>query len=34
MRNENYFNKIKELPEAIKEFGGLAAIIIVIFLSC
>ena len=33
MSNENYFDKIKELPEAIKQLGGLAAIMMIIFLS-
>ena len=31
--NKNYFDKIKELPEAIKQLGGLVAIIMIIFLS-
>ena len=30
---ENYFNKIKELPKVIKQLGGLAAIMMIIFLS-
>ena len=30
---EKYLDKIKELPEIVKQFGGLAAIMIVIFLS-
>jgi len=30
---EKNLNKIKELPEAVKQFGGLVAIMIVIFLS-
>ena len=33
MPNENYFDKIKELPEAIRQFAGLAAIITIILLS-
>ena len=33
MHNKNYFDKIKELPKAIKQLGGLAAIIMIIFLS-
>ena len=33
MSNENYFKAIKELPEAIKQLGGLATIIMIIFLS-
>ena len=32
MPNENYFDKIKELPDAIKQLGGLAVTIMVIFL--
>ena len=33
MRSKNYFDKIKELPETIKQLVGLAAIMIIIFLS-
>ena len=33
MSKENYFHKIKELPEIIKQFGGLVAMIIIIILS-
>ena len=33
MNNENYFDKIKELPKAIKQLGGLLAIMMIIFLS-
>tara|TARA_B100000575_G_scaffold253196_1_gene221636 strand:- start:131 stop:709 length:579 start_codon:yes stop_codon:yes gene_type:complete len=33
MSRKNYLNKIKDLPEVIKKFGGLATITIVIFLS-
>ena len=33
MSKENYLHKIKELPETIKEFGGLVLIIIIIILS-
>ena len=33
MSKENYLNKIKELPEAIKQFGGLVVIVFVIFFS-
>ena len=33
MSRENYLNKIKDLPEVIKKFGGLVTITIVIFLS-
>ena len=30
---EKYLDKIKDLPEAVKQFGGLVALMIVIFLS-
>jgi hypothetical protein len=33
MPKENYINRIKELPEAIKQFGGLVFILLVIFFS-
>ncbi|MDA9631569.1 hypothetical protein N9S64_02660 [Candidatus Pelagibacter sp.] len=33
MPNKNHFNRIKELPEVIKQFGGLAALMMIIFLS-
>jgi len=33
MLNENYLNKIKELPEAFKQLGGLVVIMMIIFLS-
>ena len=33
MSKENYLNKIKELPEVIKQFGGLVVIVIIIFFS-
>ena len=33
MSKENYLNKIKELPESIKQFGGLVALMLIIFLS-
>ena len=33
MSNANYFDKIKELPKAIKQLGGLGGIIMIIFLS-
>ena len=33
MLNENYLDKIKELPEAIKQLLGLVAIMMIIFLS-
>ena len=33
MSKENYLNKIKELPEAIKQFGGLVVIVLIIFFS-
>ena len=32
MFNENYFDKLKELPEAIKQLGGLVATMMIIFL--
>ena len=31
MSKENYFNRIKDLPETVKQFGGLVLIVIVIF---
>ena len=33
MSKENYFNRIKELPETVKQFGGLVIIVLVIFFS-
>ena len=33
MSKENYLDKIKELPDAIKQFGGLIAMILVIMFS-
>jgi hypothetical protein len=33
MSQENYFNKLKVLPEPIRQFGGLIIIIIVVILS-
>ena len=33
MSKENYLNKIKDLPETIKQFGGLVIIVLVIFFS-
>ena len=33
MSNKNYFDKIKELPEAIKQLAGLVVIIMIICLS-
>ena len=33
MSNENYLDKIKQLPEAIKQLLGLVAIMMIIFLS-
>ena len=33
MPKENYLNRIKQLPEAIKQFGGLVLIFFVIFFS-
>ena len=33
MSNENYLNKIKDLPETVKQFGGLVLIVLIIFFS-
>ena len=33
MSKENYLNKIKDLPETIKQFGGLVIIVLIIFIS-
>ena len=33
MLNNNYINKFNELPEIVKQFGGLVIILIIIFLS-
>ena len=33
MSKENYFYKIKELPESIKQFGGLALLLIIVVSS-
>ena len=33
MSKENYFHKIKELPETTKQFGGLVVMIIIVILS-
>jgi hypothetical protein len=33
MSNENYLDKIKEIPEPIKQFGGLVLLIVIIFCS-
>ena len=33
MSNQNNISKLKELPETIKQFGGLISIIIIIFLA-
>ena len=33
MSKENYFYKIKELPEIIKQFGGLVIMIIIVISS-
>ena len=33
MSKENYFHKIKELPEIIKQFGGLVLMMIIVILS-
>ena len=33
MLKNNYINKFNELPEIVKQFGGLVIILIIIFLS-
>ena len=33
MSKENYLNKIKNLPETVKQFGGLVLIVLIIFFS-
>jgi len=33
MYKEKYLDKIKELPESIKQFGGLVVVLLIIFLS-
>ena len=33
MSQENYFNKLKALPESIRQFGGLIILIIIVILS-
>ena len=33
MSKENYLNKIKDLPETVKQFGGLVIIVLLIFFS-
>ena len=33
MSKENYLNRIKDLPETVKQFGGLVIIVLVIFIS-
>ena len=33
MSNQNNISKLKEIPESIKQFGGLISIIIIIFLA-
>ena len=33
MSKEDYFHKIKELPETIKQFGGLVLMMIIVILS-
>ena len=33
MSKENYFYKIKELPESIRQFGGLALLMIIVISS-
>ena len=30
MLKDNYFNRLKELPETIKQFGGLVIITVII----
>ena len=32
MLKENYLHKIKELPDTIKEFAGLALVMIIVIL--
>ena len=33
MSKENYLNKIKDLPETVKQFGGLVLIVLIIFFT-
>ena len=33
MSKENYLNKIKDLPETVKQFGGLVIIVLIISVS-
>ena len=33
MSQENYFTKLKELPESVRQFGGLIIITLIIILS-
>ena len=33
MSKENYLNKIKDLPETVKQFGSLVLIVLIIFFS-
>ena len=33
MSKENYLNRIKDLPETVKQFGGLVIIVLLIFFS-
>ena len=33
MSKENYLNKIKDLPETVKQFGGLVLIVLITFFS-
>ena len=33
MSKEDYLNKIKDLPETVKQFGGLVLIVLIIFFS-
>ena len=33
MSKENYLNRIKDLPETVKQFGGLVLLVLIIFFS-
>ena len=33
MSQQNYFTKLKELPESVRQFGGLVIITLIIILS-
>ena len=33
MSKENYLNRIKDLPDTVKQFGGLVLIVLIIFFS-